>query len=178
VWLKDYKKLVDKHLFTNFLSMFKKSCKKCGSFRIKKDGKMRGKQRYKCLACGYVFQNASRESVNSQELWEQYTKGKQTYQQLSATYGISIYKVRKLLDSVIMKQKSPKVPKKKGIVVITDTTYFGRSYGIMVFRCEALQKNLLWKTVKYETKQLYQEGIKELEQAGWNVKAIVCDGRK
>jgi transposase-like protein len=152
--------------------MFKKSCKKCESFRIKKDGKMRGKQRYKCLSCGYVFQNASRE----QELREQYTKGKQTYQQLSATYGLSVYKVRKLLDNATVQQEIVEI---KGKVVVTlDTTYFGRAYGIMVFRSEKLQKNLLWKMVIYETKALYQQGIAELQRQGWVVQAIVCDGKK
>ncbi|MDR0607451.1 MAG: hypothetical protein LBG52_03700, partial [Candidatus Peribacteria bacterium] len=77
---------------------------------------------------------------------------------------MSVYKIRKLLDTVENTDKSVIVPEQKEVVVTMDTTYFGRTYGIMVFRSESLRKNLHWKTVKYETKELYQEGIRELER--------------
>lgn len=32
-------------------------CKRCGSSDYRKSGKMRGKQRYNCRACGYHFTN-------------------------------------------------------------------------------------------------------------------------
>jgi hypothetical protein len=48
-------------------------------------------------------------------------------------------------------------------VLIIDTTYYGRKYGIMVFRSHELKKNLLWKEVKWETLQAYKDGIKYLQ---------------
>jgi hypothetical protein len=59
-----------------------------------------------------------------------------------------------------------------------DTTYYGRKYGIMVFRSYDLKKNLLWKEVKWETLQAYKDGIDHLKDQWWIIKAIVCDGKK
>jgi transposase-like protein len=88
-----------------FYKMSKKRCSKCNSYTVKKDGKMRWKQRYKCTFCGYVFQNSS-QTVSSAELWEEYTKWKQTYQQLSEKYWISITTIKKKLDSFEIKKKN------------------------------------------------------------------------
>ncbi|MFA6255878.1 MAG: hypothetical protein WC606_01720 [Candidatus Absconditabacterales bacterium] len=59
-----------------------------------------------------------------------------------------------------------------------DTTYFGRKYGIMVFRSNELKKNILRKEVNRETIQGYKDGIKTLQDQGWIIKAIVCDGKR
>jgi len=59
-----------------------------------------------------------------------------------------------------------------------DTSYFGRSYGVMVFRDHNLKKNLYWKYVAYETIAAYRQGISYLQSQGWNIKGIVCDGRR
>ncbi|MGL5784053.1 MAG: IS1/IS1595 family N-terminal zinc-binding domain-containing protein, partial [Alphaproteobacteria bacterium] len=32
-------------------------CRRCSSLDYRKSGKMRGKQRYRCLGCGYHFTN-------------------------------------------------------------------------------------------------------------------------
>lgn len=58
-----------------------------------------------------------------------------------------------------------------------DTTYFGRGFGVMVFK-DTNGNNLYWKYVKYETVSGYVEGINQLKQNGLNIKGIVCDGRK
>lgn len=63
-------------------------------------------------------------------------------------------------------------------VLIIDTTYFGRSFGVMVFRCAWRHKNLSWRFVEYETVEGYVAGIRELERAGWIIRGIVCDGRR
>ncbi len=63
-------------------------------------------------------------------------------------------------------------------MLIIDTTYYGRKYGIMVFRSYELKENLLWKEVKWETLQAYKDGIKYLQDQWWTIKAIVCDGKK
>lgn len=59
-----------------------------------------------------------------------------------------------------------------------DTSYFGRKFGVMVFRDEYLRKNLFWKYVKHETLSEYISGINELLKRGWKVRAIVCDGKR
>jgi hypothetical protein len=59
-----------------------------------------------------------------------------------------------------------------------DTTYFGRKFGVMVFK-DSLSGQILYKQyVKQETNKLYQSGIEEIARRGIKIQAIICDGRK
>jgi hypothetical protein len=59
-----------------------------------------------------------------------------------------------------------------------DTTYFGRKFGVMVFK-DSLSGQILYKQyVKQETNKLYQSGIEEIAKRGIKIQAIICDGRK
>jgi hypothetical protein len=63
-------------------------------------------------------------------------------------------------------------------VVIMDTTYFGRGFGVMVFK-NSLDGVVLYKHyVRYETNALYLSGITEIVRRGIIVQGIVCDGRQ
>ncbi len=59
-----------------------------------------------------------------------------------------------------------------------DTTYWGRGFGVMLFKDSITGKNLLKYYVTTETNALYRQGIKELELRGFTILAIVCDGRR
>jgi transposase-like protein len=59
-----------------------------------------------------------------------------------------------------------------------DTTYWGRNFGVMLFKDSLTKENLLKYYVKNETNQLYINGISELKSLGFDIKGIVCDGRK
>jgi len=59
-----------------------------------------------------------------------------------------------------------------------DTTYFGRAFGVMVFK-DNLTKQILFKQyVKQETNLLYLFGLEEIARRGIKIQSIVCDGRK
>jgi hypothetical protein len=59
-----------------------------------------------------------------------------------------------------------------------DTTYFGRGFGVMVFK-NSLDGVILYKQyVRYETNELYFSGISEIIRRGINIQGIVCDGRR
>lgn len=59
-----------------------------------------------------------------------------------------------------------------------DTTYFGRLFGVMVFK-DSLMGQILYKQyVKTETNVLYKNGIEEIARRGIKIRAIICDGRK
>ncbi len=59
-----------------------------------------------------------------------------------------------------------------------DTTYFGRNFGVMVFK-DSLTGQILFKQyVRHETNKLYLSGIDEITRRGIKIQAIVCDGRK
>lgn len=59
-----------------------------------------------------------------------------------------------------------------------DTTYWGRSFGVMLFKNALNNENLLKYYVKNETNQLYIKGVRYLESQGYEIIAIVSDGRK
>jgi len=59
-----------------------------------------------------------------------------------------------------------------------DTTYFGRVFGVMVFK-DSLSGQILYKQyVKQETNKLYLFGIEEIARRGIKIQSIICDGRK
>ena len=59
-----------------------------------------------------------------------------------------------------------------------DTTYFGRAFGVMVFKDSLIGQVLFKQYVKQETNQLYLKGIEEIARRGIKIQAIICDGRK
>lgn len=59
-----------------------------------------------------------------------------------------------------------------------DTTYFGRKFGVMVFK-DSITGQILYKQyVKQETNKLYLLGIEEITRRGIKIQSIICDGRK
>ena len=59
-----------------------------------------------------------------------------------------------------------------------DTTYWGRNFGVMLFKDALTKENLLKYYVRNETNTLYKKGIQELISKDYNILAIVSDGRK
>lgn len=70
------------------------------------------------------------------------------------------------------------ISKHKDVVILIDTTYWGRGLGLMAIK-NVLRNKILWhKHVKHETIALYLEGIEWLENNGFKIWGIVCDGLK
>lgn len=63
-------------------------------------------------------------------------------------------------------------------VVIIDTTYFGRTFGVMIFQDSGTGQILLRKYVRNETNKAYLEGLDELRNHGTSILGVVCDGHK
>lgn len=113
--------------------------------------------------------------IESKEIWIEYSEGKQTYDQLALKYKCSRRTIQRKIDNYIV--VIPKIEPKR-VVVLMDTTYWGRNFGVMLFKDSYTKENLLKYYVAYETNSLYIQGISELQKRGYNVVAIVCDGRK
>lgn len=128
---------------------------------------------YKCCVCGKQFLGGVR--MSNAQIWQEYTQGKQTYQQLSLRYGCSIKTIQRRIDKV--KIELP-IVERCDVVLLMDTTYFGRSFGVMLFKDSSSGNNLYKQYVKHETNSLYAAGISILLERGFDIKAIVCDGRK
>lgn len=109
-------------------------------------------------------------------MWSEYVHKKQTYTQIGQEHGIHPRTVQRKLDNVTVERKV--FAASKDVCVVMDTTYFGRGLGVMVFRDAYFKKNLYWKYVSHETLKEYIDGITSLQTIGFNVKAIVCDGKR
>ena len=83
--------------------------------------------------------------------------------------------VRKQLDT-LAPQKKTLVP--QPTVFIADTTFFGHTWGVCVFRAPILKQNIWWTDVKKEVMATYHYGRKILEDRGWTFTAVVVDGRR
>jgi len=158
----------------NYFKVYEsKKCIHCKSPIVRRNGFVKGVQLYKCFVCGKQFLGGFR--IDNAVLWQEYTLGKQTYSQLSAKYNFSVKTIQRRLDSYELCKQAVSV---KPVVVLMDTTYWGRNFGVMLFKDAWSKENLLKFYVKHETNALYIQGIDELKSNGFTVKAIVCDGRK
>ena len=125
------------------------------------------------MACNTCFTGGKKPAPK--DIYEEYSKGKQTYKQLAEKYGCSSRTIQRKIDLylVSISEKKP-----RAVVVLMDTTYWGRNFGVMLFKDSYTKENLLKYYVRSETNALYIKGINELKLKGFNVLAIVCDGRR
>jgi hypothetical protein len=115
------------------------------------------------------------QPLSGELIWELYTSGKQTYCQLAEKFGCSLKTIQRKIDAVKLEKESTFSSVAN---VLMDTTYFGRRFGVMVFK-NSLTGEILYKQyVKQETNKLYLEGIKEIARRGIKIQAVICDGRK
>ncbi len=113
--------------------------------------------------------------LNAPELWDEYVYGKQTYAQLAIKYRCSVKTIQRKIDCYKVTLSEPH---RRSVIVLMDTTYWGRGFGVMLFKDSLSGHNLLKYYVRNETNALYQQGISELKAKGFTILAIVCDGRK
>lgn len=140
---------------------------------MKKNGSRYGRQLWKCTECGKQFRQKKRVQV--QRILKTYAHGKQTYAQIGQRLGRSKRWVQQQMD---LAEVQPRLLEAGSVVVVADTTYFGKVFGVMVWRCPHRHRNLLWRFLPYETISEYVAGIKELQGRGWTIVGIVCDARR
>ena len=94
-------------------------------------------------------------------------------------YECSIRTIQRRLDKVEVKGCESDRESKPGLVVIViDTTYFGRVFGVLLIVNAHTGKMLHREYVRYETNELYERCVNGLKEQGYDIAAIVCDGRK
>ena len=157
------------------ISWTKKTCPKCHKGKLRKFGKRFGYQRYQCKECKYVLNTKANQKRLVKKIWEEYTTGKQTQKELANEFNLSEKTIRSKLKGVELNEGEIE---EEETFVLADTTYFGRNFGVMVFRSAELKKNLYWKIVQYETIIGYLEGLDHLKSKGVKIKGLVCDGRR
>ena len=132
-------------------------------------------QRYRCVQCNKTFQSKRRKVNKIRNLWNDYVWGKQNLKQIAKKESRSIEWVRNQFDTIIIAKKEV-VP--QTTVIIVDTTFFGRTWGVCVFRAPHLKKNFCWQGVDREIMSHYYYGRMILEEKGWKFTAAVVDGKR
>lgn len=140
---------------------------------MQKYGRVHGVQRYRCWKCGKQFLGGERLSQST--LWHEYVELKQTYSQLSEKYGCSPRTIKRRLEAYTP-PVSTEGPRR--VIVLMDTTYWKRGDGVMLFKDAITGRDLLWYFVKTESNALYAQGVSELEGLGYDIPAVVFDGRR
>ena len=104
-----------------------------------------------------------------------YTKRRQTYQDLSERYGKDPKTIRKKFDAhypvtgEIIVESSP-------VNLAMDATFFKRGEGFMVARANG--RNLHWFPIASEKVEHYERCLSILEDAGYSFASFTTDGRK
>ena len=121
-----------------------------------------------------MFQSRRRKKRQQQNLWNDYVWKKQNLRDLEEKTGHSYKWIRRQLDTVDSPSSgySP-----HPVVIVADTTFWGRHYGVCVFRIPNEKKNIWWNDVDKEVMANYYYGRKMLEERGWTFIGAVVDGR-
>jgi hypothetical protein len=115
-----------------------------------------------------------RQKVDLQRLYADYIFGKQTLKQLSDKYKISVSTIQRSFSSV---RPTRIVSSSKNVIVLMDTTYWGRKFGVVVMK-DSRTGRILWRKFisRKEILADYQEGLDWLLENGFKIEGIVCDG--
>ena len=111
-------------------------------------------QRYKCKDCGRQYIGGCRRDKS--QVITDYIEGKQTQEQLSIKYCVSVRTIARDQEGMRYVQK---ISSHKHVIIQMYTAYWGRGFGLMVIK-DALRKKIIWrKYVKHETVASYMEGV-------------------
>ena len=154
--------------------MYKKKCMVCGSSRTVKNGTRKGVQLYRCKDCGSQFRAGSR--VSESELWQAYLRDKQTMEGLSHRYKTSVSTVKRVMRGIRREWEQP--PLSGGGYVHLDTTYWGRSFGVLAALDSETGKPLYMAFVRSETAKDYVDAVESIEKRGYAVRGLIIDGKK
>ncbi|WP_416037113.1 transposase-like zinc-binding domain-containing protein [Glaesserella parasuis] len=83
--------------------------------KIKKHGIRNNIQRYKCNACNKTF--TLKKKLNPISIWNDYSIGKQTYQQLAIKYHCSVRTIQRYIDKAPKTALNPLLSRDLNIIV-------------------------------------------------------------
>ena len=112
--------------------------------------------------------------MDNVSLWNDYLAANGTISDLSILYKCPERTIRRRL-SLVVDSFTATYP--KSAVIIIDTTYFSKTFGVMPFQDASSGKILYRKFVKNETNKDYLDGLRYIAKRGTTIKAVVCDGQ-
>ncbi|MBI5470246.1 transposase [Candidatus Kaiserbacteria bacterium] len=94
---------------------------------------------------------------------------------MALAHSVSPRTITKRLDTVVVPEK---VHVPRPIVAVMDVTFFGREYGVLIAREPNDHENLHVHELRHENKLEYQTARTDLETKGYELLAVILDGRK
>ena len=101
---------------------------------------------------------------------------KLTYQQLANKYKCSVRTIQRHIDKA--PKKALNLPLQNRLNIIADTTFFGRSFGVLVLMDSMTEKVIYHQIVKTEKDRYYKIALNKLREKGYIIQSITCDGRR
>jgi hypothetical protein len=129
---------------------------------------------YKCQDCGYQFRAGT--AVSEDDLWEAYQQQKQTIKELSERFGMSVATVKRRLHDIKREWVHP--PLSGSGFLHLDTTYWGRSFGVLLALDHATGRPLYIAFVKSETTKDYEDAVQSVKERGYTIDGIIIDGKQ
>ena len=126
-----------------------KTCPKCCLFSVKKNGKLRGKNRFRCSSCFYQWVEKRGKRINYSNAYKDWLLGRRTLAAICNNLDVSYPKLNKEFDKFdISEGLQDKALKdiNKPINLLIDATFFGREFGFLVFH--DCQKVIYLKEIK------------------------------
>ena len=154
--------------------MNKRKCEVCGSSHTVKNGVRNGVQLYKCQDCGYQFRAGT--DVSEEDLWKAYQQQKQTIKELSERFDMSVATVKRRLHDIKREWVHP--PLSGSGFLHLDTTYWGRSFGVLLALDHATGRPLYIAFVKSETTKDYEDAVQSVKERGYTIDGIIIDGKQ
>lgn len=163
--------------------MNSKICPHCKCNTVIKYGIQSSKQKYRCKNCHKIWTNQSRPSKIMKKIWHDFVWDNMPVRVLAIKYHKHPNTIRNIIHGykppdLNIKDLKPSI-KAKIKVVIVDTTYFGRTLGIVTIVDAYTGRLLYFKEIHHsETNDDYYVAIHTIIKAGIEPLACVLDGRK
>jgi len=154
--------------------MFKMRCLVCGSTHTKKNGVRKGIQLYRCQDCGYQFRAVT--EAGEEELWYAYQQEKQTVNELSVRFGMSVATIKRRLH--VIKREWVQPPLSGEGFVHLDVTYWGRGFGVLLALDNQTGRPLYMAFVRSETVKDYEDAVSSIKGRGYSIRGLVIDGKQ
>lgn len=109
------------------------------------------------------------------DAYKHYSIGRHTLSDLATRYNFSTKTLQRHFDKY--EPVLPLVVVAKNPIALTfDGTFFGRGYGLMVYR--AVGQNIYWQEIESENLAVVEQGLRHLIAQEWQFSSITVDGRK
>jgi len=122
-----------------------------------------------------LLQPKREKSVCVEQIYREYSIGKQTLAELSLKYHKSERTIRRYFDKFTPKTSLP-IPCSQPVSLVFDGTFWKRGEGLMIYRVNG--KNIYSRAIDNEKLSYIEEDLLHLQSMGWKFSSFTIDGRR